>query len=50
MYCAACDRMEWSALGIDTDTCLRCFGYLCEAEDDDQPSEASEWRDFDPDC
>ena len=51
MYCAACDRMEWSDLGVDTETCMRCGGFLCQAEDDDdQPSEAEEWHDFDPDC
>jgi hypothetical protein len=26
MYCEACDRTEWSDLGIDTETCMRCGG------------------------
>jgi len=36
MYCAACDRTEWDDLGIDTETCLRCGGFLCASDDDDE--------------
>ena len=56
MYCEACDRMEWSDLGIDTGTCMKCGGALCGLDDDDdddddgQPDEMQEWRDYDPDC
>ena len=34
MYCEACDRMEWSDLGIDTETCMRCGSPLHAADDD----------------
>lgn len=34
MYCAACDRTEWDDLGIDTETCLRCGGFLCASDDE----------------
>lgn len=50
MYCEACDRMEWSDLGIDTETCMKCGGHLCAPEDDGQPDDMQEWRDYDPDC
>lgn len=35
MYCEACDRTEWSDLGVDTETCMRCGGLLNAADDDD---------------
>lgn len=40
MYCATCDRHEHSDLGLDTETCMRCGGYLCQPEDDlgDEPT------------
>lgn len=36
MYCAACDRWEHSDLGLDTETCMKCGGYLCQPDDDDE--------------
>lgn len=34
MYCATCDRWEHSDIGLDTETCILCGGYLCQSDDD----------------
>lgn len=36
MYCATCDRTETTDLGIDTETCTKCGGYLCLPEDESE--------------
>lgn len=36
MYCATCDRTEHDHIGLDTETCMRCGGNLCQPDDDEQ--------------
>jgi hypothetical protein len=35
MYCETCDQWEHDTIGIDTETCMRCGGYLCMPDDDE---------------
>ncbi len=50
LYCSECDRYERDPLFLDVERCSQC-GELIESSDDDgQPDEQQEWRDYDPDC
>lgn len=51
MFCEQCHRIERDPVMLDTETCSQCGGYLVGIDDDDgQPDEMTEWRDFDADC